>query len=69
MSLANVFDSTRTRQASALSMLAEAGMALWRGKTKVAALFLGAAAIAYRWSALGFAAEGLIRLYRRSRTD
>jgi len=48
-------------------MLVEAGLALSRGKRRLATMLLGAAAIAYRFSYLGFVAEVLIRLYQWQR--
>ncbi len=48
-------------------MVAEAGMALYRGNKRVAALLAGAAVLAYRWSVVGLLAELGIRLYQRRR--
>ncbi len=48
-------------------MLAEAGLALYRGNKRVAALLAGAAVLAYRWSVAGLLAELGIRLYQRRR--
>ena len=45
-------------------MLVETGLALARGKRRLAALLLGASALAYRFSYLGFVAEVLIRFYQ-----
>lgn len=64
MGLTQVLHSRGARQLGAVSMLVEAGLALARGKRRLAALFLGAAALAYRVSALGILAEVLIRLYQ-----
>ena len=48
-------------------MLVESGLALARGKRRLAALLFGAAALAYRFSYLGFVAEVLIRIYQWQR--
>jgi hypothetical protein len=60
-----LFDSTAAKRASTLSMLVEAALSWSRDERRLAVLFLGAAALAYRWSALGVAVEGAVRLYRR----
>jgi hypothetical protein len=67
MGLANVFKSKQAGQISAVSMLVEAGLALYRGEKRIAALLLGAAALSYRWSIVGIVAEALIRVYQRAR--
>jgi len=67
MGLTDLLTSKRSGQISALSMLVEAAIALYRGERDVAALFLGAAALAYRWSFLGAVAEILIKAYQRIR--
>ena len=67
MGLTDAFDSKRSGQISAISMLVEAGLALYRGEKRIAALLLGAAVLAYRWSFVGAIAELLIRVYQRVR--
>ena len=67
MGLAKAFKSKRAGQITAISMLVEAGLALYRGEKDVAALLLGGAVIAYRWSFAGFVAQILIRIYRHVR--
>jgi hypothetical protein len=67
MGLANAFKSKQAGQISAVSMLVEAGLALYRGEKKIDALLLGAAALSYRWSIVGIVAETLIRVYQRLR--
>lgn len=64
MGVTRVLDSQGARRLSAVSMLVEAGLALVRGKRRLAALLLGAAALAYRFSFLGVVAEVLIRFYQ-----
>ena len=63
------FESRAAKRASTLSMLVEAARSWARGERRLAVLLLGVAALAYRWSALGLAAEGAIGLYRRTGTD
>ncbi|EMA54064.1 hypothetical protein [Halococcus thailandensis] len=67
MGLAKALKSKQAGQISAISMLVEAGLALYRGEKKIAALLLGAAALSYRWSIVGIVAEALIRIYQRLR--
>jgi hypothetical protein len=67
MGLADAFNSKRAGQVSAISMLVEAGLALYRGEKDVAALLLGAAVLSYRWGLVGTIAGILIRIYRRVR--
>jgi hypothetical protein len=67
MGLVEAFNSKRAGQISALSMLVEAGLALYRGEKDVAAMLLGAAVLAYRWGIVGTIAGILIRIYRRVR--
>lgn len=62
--LSRLFNSSGAKNLSALSMLVEAGLALARGKRKIAAMLLGAAALASRWSWVGFLAEIAIRVYQ-----
>ncbi|HET7322896.1 MAG TPA: hypothetical protein VFJ06_01040 [Halococcus sp.] len=64
MGLAKAFNSVRSGQISAISLLVEAGLALYRGDKRIAALLLGAAALAYRWSAVGLVAQILYRIYQ-----
>ncbi|EMA46242.1 hypothetical protein [Halococcus saccharolyticus] len=67
MGLSDLLTSKRSGMISAVSMVVEAGLALYRGDKKIAALLLGAAALAYRWSFVGAIAEILIRAYQRLR--
>ncbi|MFC7045466.1 hypothetical protein ACFQH6_08645 [Halobacteriaceae archaeon GCM10025711] len=69
MLLRDLLDSRHVRQLSAVSMLLEALQSLRRGRSRVALAFVGAAALAYRWSAVGFLAELLVRAYRRQRAS
>jgi hypothetical protein len=67
MGLADLLNSKRSGQISTLTMIVEAGLALYRGDMRVAALFLGGAALAYQWSAAGIIANVLINIYQRLR--
>ena len=67
MGLAELLNSKRSGQISTLTMLVEAGLALYRGDTRVAALFFGGAALAYQWSVAGIVANVLINIYQRLR--
>ena len=62
--LGRLFNSSGARNLSTVSMLVEAGLALARGKRKIAALLLGAATLASRWSWVGILAEIAIRVYQ-----
>lgn len=67
MVLSEVLGSKSVRRLGVVSTLVDAAMALSRGEKRIAAAFLGAAALAYRWSALGFLVQILVRVYRRYR--
>lgn len=57
--------SKRTKQLSALSMLAQAGNELRKGKAKLAALYVVGAAVSYKNSAAGFAVQAVLRALGR----
>jgi hypothetical protein len=48
----------------AVSLLAQAGYALYKGKTKLAALLAGAAGLATRWDGVAPIVNGALTLYR-----
>ncbi|XVH31987.1 hypothetical protein ACNS7O_02055 [Haloferacaceae archaeon DSL9] len=52
---------------SLLSLVADAGYALYRGRTTVALLTLCAAVVAVKWSWVSFAAQGALTLFRLSK--
>lgn len=64
MGVTQALNSNGARRLRAVSMLVEAGLALARGKRRLAAVLFGAAALAYRLSYLGFVAEIMIRFYQ-----
>jgi hypothetical protein len=65
MSYTDVLDSVSANQWSAVSLVVEAGLTLYEGNTRVAALQLGAAALTYRSPLLGTIARLVIELYKR----
>lgn len=67
MGLGKLLKSPGVKRISTLSMIAEAAFAFRRGEAKIGAMLIGAALLSMRWSAVGLAGEGLIRLYRRKR--
>lgn len=67
MGLKELLSSKNTRTLSALTTLAQAGYALYRGKKTVAALLVGAAVLSYRNSWVGMVAQLAIKLYQRAR--
>lgn len=67
MSLTDILNSNGARATSSLTMLAEAGIALYRGNTKVAVLLLGAAVLSYQFTVVGIVAELAIRAYQFTR--
>ncbi|WP_332899790.1 hypothetical protein [Haladaptatus sp. CMSO5] len=67
MGLGKLLNSRGIKRLSTLSMIAEAAVAFRRGEKKIGAMLIGAAVLSMRWSAVGLAGEGLIRLYRRKR--
>ena len=58
-------NSQQITQLGTLSMIAQAGLALVRGKVKLALLYVVGAAISYKNNAAGFLAQILLRLYRK----
>lgn len=67
MNLTDLLSSDESRQLNALSLLAQAGLALHRGNRQIALLLAGAAVLAYRVSWLGIVAQLAIRLYKQFR--
>jgi hypothetical protein len=65
MSYTDALDASATKQWSVVSLLVEAGLSLYEGNTRVAALQFGAAALTYRSNLLGTIARLFIELYKR----
>ena len=66
MGLKSFLGSKRTRQLSALSMLAQAGLSLKRGKALLALAYVVGAIVSYKNSVAGFVTQVALRLVRRS---
>lgn len=67
MGYTDALDSSASKQWSVVSLLVEAGLSLYEGKSQIAALQLGAAALTSRSSLLGTIARTIIEVYRRIR--
>ena len=65
LGLRKLLSNKRTKQISALSMLAQAGRELSRGDVKLAVLYVVGAAVSYKNTAVGFAMQVLLRTFRR----
>lgn len=65
MGLKRLLGSRATRSLTVLSVLKEAKQAFEGGNRVRAAALLGVAALAWKWSVIGMAAQGLIKLIRR----
>ena len=67
MSYTDTLDSSTSNQWGVISLLVEAGLSLYEGKPRLAALQLGAAVLTYRSGLLGTLARVLIEFYKRIR--
>jgi hypothetical protein len=65
MVLRKLLGSKATRSLTVFSVLAEAKQSFDRGHRGRALLMLGVAAIAWKWTLAGMAAQGLVRLLRK----
>ena len=65
LGLRKILSSKRTKQLSALSMLAQAGRELKRGDVGLALLYVVGAGVSYKNTAVGFAVQAVLRAYRR----
>ena len=68
MSFTNTIDRTSTEDWAVVSLIVEAGISLYEGDARLAALQLGTAALSYYSSLLGALARVLIEVYKRFRT-
>lgn len=59
--------ASRPGRLGALSLLVQAGYALYKGRTKLAALLVGTAALATRWRGVAPIVNGALTLYRMLR--
>jgi hypothetical protein len=69
LGLKKLLGSKRTRQLSALSMLAQAGNELRKGKLKLAALYVVGAAVSYKNTTVGLAMQALFRLFGKDERE
>lgn len=67
MGLKRLLGSKRTRQLSALTLLAQGGREFRRGDVKMAGAYLLAALVSYRSTALGLLSRIAVRLFGRKR--
>ncbi|MFC4439744.1 MULTISPECIES: hypothetical protein [Natrialbaceae] len=65
MVLKKLLGSKATRSLTVFSVLAEAKRALDRGNRTRALLLLGVAALAWKWTIIGMAAQGVVKLLRK----
>jgi Fe-S oxidoreductase len=65
LGLTKLLGSKRTKQLSALSMLAQAGNELRKGNPKLAVLYVAGAVVSYKNTTVGFAMQALLRLFGR----
>lgn len=63
--LFKLLGSKRSRQLSVISTLAEAVMSFKRGQKKAGALLLGAAALSYKRSELGYLAQIAAKIFKK----
>ncbi|QFU84111.1 hypothetical protein [Natronorubrum aibiense] len=59
--------STTTRSLTVVSVLSEAKRAFSRGKRTRGILLVGLAALAWKWTMVGLAAQGVLKLVRGGR--
>lgn len=64
MALKRFLGSKTTRSLTVLSVLAEVKRAADRGNTLRAIALLGVAVLAWKWTVVGLAAQGVVRLLR-----
>ncbi|MFC4358847.1 hypothetical protein ACFO0N_12935 [Halobium salinum] len=63
LGLKKILSSKRTKQLSALSMLAQAGNEFRKGNVKLAVLYVAGAAVSYKNSTVGFAMQAALRAF------
>ncbi|APW96923.1 hypothetical protein CHINAEXTREME_03675 [Halobiforma lacisalsi AJ5] len=69
MPLKKLLGSKATRSLTVVSVLNEAKRAFTRGKRTRGVLLLGVAVLAWKWTMLGLAAQGILKLLRGGRTS
>ncbi len=65
MPLKKLLGSKATRSLTVISVLSEAKKAFDRGKRTRAIALVAVAALAWKWTVIGMAAQGLLKLVRR----
>lgn len=65
MVLKKLLGSKVTRSLTVFSVLAEAKQSFNRGNRTRALLLLGVAALAWKWTIIGMAAQGVVKLLRK----
>ena len=65
MVLTKLLGSKATRSLTVFSVLAEAKRSFDRGNKVRALLMLGVAALAWKWTLVGMAAQGIVKLVRK----
>ena len=65
LGLRKLLSNKRTKQLSAISMLAQAGRELKHGHVKLALLYVVGAGVSYKNTAVGFAMQAVLGAYRR----
>lgn len=66
MVLKKLLGSTATRSLTVFSVLADAKRAFEQGNRARGALMLGVAVLAWKWAIIGMAAQGVVKLLRKS---
>lgn len=69
MVLKKLLGSRATRSLTVVSVLKEAKGALDRGNRTRAIALLGVAVLAWKWTVIGLAAQGLVKVLRTGRGD
>lgn len=68
MNLTDLMNRASTENWAVISLVVEAGISLYEGDKRLAALQLGTAVVSYYSSLLGTLARVLVELYKRFRT-
>ncbi len=68
MVLKKLLGSTATRSLTVVSVLSEAKQAIENGNRSRGVLLLGVAVLAWKWTIIGLAAQGLLKLLRSGRS-